>query len=335
MSKSKRQLTEKSLRNFIKRQSRSILEISEYFDASPLHIKNMLRLLKEGHYNIIEDEGSNISLGTDMNMGVIKHRYNPEMWKGDKLIFGFTSDNHMCNVNSREDVNELLYDIFEDEGIRVVYNGGNWIDGEHRFNTNEIFVRGCTNQLTYCAKNYPHRPGIITKFIAGDDHEGWYVQREGINVGQYLVNHRRELGMDDLEYLGYAEADILLTEPDQKNKSYMRLVHPGGGTAYALSYTMQKLVESYQGGEKPTIILAGHYHKLDYSYPREVHAIQMGTTCDQTLFMRKKKIQAMVGGGIVRARRAIDGTVNRVSIEFITFYDKSFYIGKDKYWKVQ
>jgi hypothetical protein len=125
----------------------------------------------------------------------------------------------------------------------------------------------------------------------------------------------------------------LLSEPGQPHESWLRVVHPGGGTAYALSYTMQKLVESYQGGEKPTIILAGHYHKLDYSFPREVHAIQMGTTCDQTLFMRKKKIQAMVGGGIVEARRAKDGAINRVKVEFITFYDKSFYIGKDKYFK--
>lgn len=332
MSKSKK-LTKQSLINFLKKDSKSLLEIAEHFNVSPLMIRQQLLDLKKEHYNIVDDDSPFISLLTNINMGTIKHPYDHRMWQGDKLKFGFCSDNHLCNQNSREDVLNALYDIFQDEGIRVVYNAGNWIDGEFRWNQNEIFVRGCTNQLKYCAKNYPYREGIITKLIAGDDHEGWYVQREGINVGSYLVNHRRELGMDDFQYLGYAEADTLLSDPDQKHKSYLRTVHPGGGSAYATSYTMQKLVESYQGGEKPTIIIAGHYHKMDYSIPREVHCIQTGTTSDQTLFMRKNKIQAMVGGGTVEARLASDGTINRVKVEYITFYDRSFYIGQDKYFK--
>jgi hypothetical protein len=330
---SKKILTLEALKRFIKKDSRSLFDIATYFNATPREVQKMLLQMKNQHYNILEDTSSMVALGTDMNVGVVVHPFDPRMWQGDVLKFGFSSDNHMCNNNSREDVNELLYDIFADEGIKTVFNGGNMIDGEHHFNKNEIFVRGCTNQLKYCAEHYPHRKGITTRFVAGDDHEGWYVQREGINVGEYLVKHRKDLKMNDFEYLGYGEADILLSEPGQPHESWLRVVHPGGGTAYALSYTMQKLVESYQGGEKPTIILAGHYHKLDYSFPREVHAVQMGTTCDQTLFMRKKKIQAMVGGGIIEARRAADGSINRVKVEFITFYDKSFYIGKDKYFK--
>lgn len=332
MSTSKK-LTKQTLTNFLKKGSKSLLEISEHFNVSPLLIREYLAKLKQEHYNVVDEESPIISLLTNIDMGVVKHPYDHKMWQGDKLKFGFCSDNHLCNYNSREDALNTLYDIFQDEGIRVVYNSGNWIDGEFKWNQNEIFVRGCTNQLKYCATHYPYREGIITKLIAGDDHEGWYVQREGINVGSYLVNHRRELGMDDFQYLGYAEADILLSEPDQKHKSWLRVVHPGGGTAYATSYTMQKLVESYQGGEKPTIILAGHYHKIDYSFPREVHCVQTATTCDQTLFMRKKKIQAMLGGGIVEARLAKDGTINRVKVEYITFFDKSFYIGDDKYFK--
>jgi hypothetical protein len=256
------------------------------------------------------------------------------MWQGDKLKFGFTSDNHLCNKNSREDVLNTLYDIFLDEGVAVVYNGGNWIDGEFRWNKNEIFIYGATNQLRYCARNFPHRPGIVTKYVVGDDHEGWYAQRDGMDVGDYLQKHRKEdFGYDDLEYLGYAEADIPLSLPEQECQSFMRILHAGGGTAYAMSYATQKIAESYQGGEKPSILMVGHYHKFDWSFPREIHAIQMMTTCDQTLFMRKMKIQAAVGGGIVEARRAPDGTINRVKVEIITFFDKGFYIGKDKYWK--
>lgn len=330
-----RTFNDKTLRNFLKKDSRSLLDICEHFNIAPQQVQKMLSTLKKDSYNIIEDDSSHsMQLNINLDKGVVQSAYDPRMWQGDTLKFGFTSDNHLCNKHSREDVLNTLYDIFADEGIGVVYNGGNWIDGEHRFNKNEIFVFGATNQLKYCAKNFPYRKGIVTKYVAGDDHEGWYVQREGIDVGDYLQKHRKnDYGHNDMEYLGYAEADIPLSLPDQEHQSYMRLVHAGGGTAYAISYTVQKMVESYQGGEKPAILLVGHYHKFDYSFPREVHAIQMATTCDQTLFMRKLKLQAMLGGGIVTARRAPDGIINRVQVEFISFFDKGFYIGKDKYWK--
>src|SRR5581483_12495394 len=87
----------------------------------------------------------------------------------------------------------------------------------------------------------------------------------------------------------------------------MRLIHAGGGSAYATSYTVQKIVESYQGGEKPQILLAGHYHKAEYGYPREVHCVQAACTEDQTLFMRKKKIAAHVGFWEVKLKQDARG----------------------------
>lgn len=106
----------------------------------------------------------------------------------------------------------------------------------------------------------------------------------------------------------------------------MRVVHPGGGSSYAISYTDQKRVESYQGGEKPSIELAGHYHKFNYGYPREVHAMQTGCTCDQTMFMRKKKLAAHVGFTVVKiAQDSKDGHVTRFSPEWNPFYDNGYY----------
>jgi hypothetical protein len=328
----KRLFTEETLKKFLHKETRSIIEISEYFDVSVKEINVVLSNLKSKKYNIRE-ENSFVTLDNDLNVATPFHPLNPKMWDGDWFRFGFTSDNHMCNIHSRLDVVHNLYDLFQKEGIHVVYNGGNMIDGEHRFNKNELVDEGhgMTKQVKYLALNFPFKEGITTKFVVGDDHEGWYVQREGIDIGEYMVQVRKEYGRDDFEYLGYGEADIALSESDQDHKSFMRVVHPGGGSAYATSYAMQKLAESYQGGEKPTVVLAGHYHKYDVCYPREIHMVQMGTTCDQTLFMRKKKIQAMVGGGIIEMHRAPNGSINRFKVEWLPFYDKKFYIGKDQY----
>ena len=101
----------------------------------------------------------------------------------------------------------------------------------------------------------------------------------------------------------------------------MRLFHPSGGTAYALSYRPQKVVESYSGGRKPNILIMGHYHKSEYiPCLRNVMVIQAGTTCGQTPFMRRKSIAAHMGFWIVEFQFGSD--INRFKAEFFAFYEK-------------
>ena len=238
--------------------------------------------------------------------------------------FGVTSDNHLCNRHSRLDVLKAAYDHFERVGIKDVFNCGNWIDGEAPFNKTELIVApGMESQLDYLVDNWPARKGITTHFIAGDDHEGWYTRREGVEIGKRLEQSAREQGRHDLHYLGYAECDIALVFG--RGAAVMRVVHPGGGSAYAISYTDQKRTESYQGGEKPHIELVGHYHKFNQGYPREVHTVQCGCTCDQTLFMRKKRLQAHVGFVEVKIKQDNQGAIERFAVEWFPFFDRGYY----------
>ena len=202
------------------------------------------------------------------------------------------------------------------------------IDGEARFNKFDIHKYGLQNQVEYFVKTWPQRKGMTTHFITGDDHEGWYTQREGVNVGQFIQLAAENAGRHDLKYLGHMEHDIRLKTA--KGQATMRLIHAGGGSSYATSYTAQKIVESYQGGEKPNILLIGHYHKAEYGFPREVHCIQVGCTLDQTPFMRKKKIQAHVGGWTVSFSQDELGNIHGFTPQWHPFYDKGYY---DKAWK--
>lgn len=240
-------------------------------------------------------------------------------------VFGWTSDNHLCNKHSRLDVLNQAYDRFAAEGVKIVLNGGNWIDGEARFNKRELVTApGMDNQINYLIDKWPVKDGILTKFIAGDDHEGWYAQREGVDIGQYLQTKAETAGRYDLKYLGYGEADISLNI--ESASTVLRLMHGGGGSAYALSYSSQKIVEAFQGGEKPSILLVGHYHKFDWCYPREVNVVQLGCTTDQSLFMRKNKIQAHVGFGIVKFQQdPVDGHITRFGVEWFPYFDRKYY----------
>jgi len=245
--------------------------------------------------------------------------------------FGYVTDNHLGSKYERLDVLNKLYDIFADEGITTVFNTGNWIDGEARFNMHDLNVHGFDNQIRYMLEKYPKRDGIITKYIAGDDHEGWYTQKHGIDAGRLLQERAYKFGRTDLEYLDYMENDIILPSKDGKGQTIIRLLHPGGGSAYAISYAPQKIVESYSGNEKPHVLLVGHYHKASYDFIRGVHVVQGGTTMDQSPFMRKKRLAAHLGGWIIEFTTHPNGAIERFRAEFFPFYDKEFY----SKWKYQ
>ena len=247
----------------------------------------------------------------------------------NSFTFGASGDQHLGSKYERLDVLNALYDAFAEGGCRVVFNTGNWIDGEARFNVHDLTVRGMVAQMRYLASRYPARPGVVTYAVSGDDHEGWYSQREGIDVGKYAERCFRDAGRDDWIDLGYMEAPVRLVNANTGKEAIISVVHPGGGSAYALSYTMQKFIESLDGGEKPAVVLAGHYHKLIAGNDRNVWWAQTGCCQDQTPFMRKKKLQAHVGGVLCKLwQDPATGAVTRFRPELLRFFNQGYYAGR-------
>lgn len=245
--------------------------------------------------------------------------------------FGVATDMHLGSKYQRLDELRDFYRICREEGVQLVLNAGNWIDGEARFNRRDLLVSGLDGQIEYLVKEYPRERGIQTWAVAGDDHEGWYAQQAGIDIGRYAAMKMREAGRDDWIDLGYMERDIALIAPSGR-EARLRLIHPGGGSAYALSYTMQKLVESYDGGDKPSAIIAGHYHKMEALNVRNVWCVQGGCFQDQTPFMRKKRLAAHVGGVIVTFRQDEEtGALLTMGAEFYRYFTRSYRHGGFRY----
>lgn len=220
-----------------------------------------------------------------------------------------------------------MYDWFANEGVKTVYHCGNWIDGEASFNKYDLLpeAKGMQAQLDYFVERYPSRKGVITFLVAGDDHEGWYCQREGVNIGRMMERTSQDAGRKDLRYLGYMEAYVTLHNPATRAKSPLLVCHPGGGSAYATSYAVQKIVEAMQGGEKPAIALFGHYHKLEYVVIRNVHVIQAGCTEDLTPFARKRKLSFHLGGWIVEAWQDQRGAITECRTWLHQYFDRGYY----------
>lgn len=234
-------------------------------------------------------------------------------WNGDRVIrFGAIGDTHLCNKWQQLTHLNRMYDIFERENIDTVYHCGDVSDGyyknrpEHVY---ELFRIGFDEQADYIIENYPQRSGVTTAFISGN-HDDTHIKNGGSNIGIRIAQ-----GRDDMKYLGMSNAKIELTP-----NCILELNHPGDGAQYALSYSLQKYIDSMSGGDKPKILLNGHHHKAMYlpEY-RNIHALEIGTFEAQTPFMKGKKIAAHVGGWICEAHVDEEGTVRRFKSEFIPF----------------
>jgi len=310
------------IRKHLRRGAMSIAELSDACNSSAGLVRRVVGELQAAHVNIKQRPDKRYHLIVELEPGGRSHttlKARSDGWQ----LFGVTSDNHLGNKNERLDVLHKLYDIFEQEGVATVYNAGNMIDGECRFNKNDLRIFGMDSQIDYLGENFPQRKGIATYFITGDDHEGWYAQREAINIGEHMEDRLRRGGRTDLIYLSNVEHDVEFRHGS--GFIVCRIMHPGGGSSYAYSYTSQKTVESFQGGEKPHILLNGHFHKHDTCSPRGVVVIQTGCTEDQTTFMRKKRLEAHVGGHLVWVKQSANGALERLRDEWIPFYDRGYY----------
>ena len=118
----------------------------------------------------------------------------------------------------------------------------------------------------------------------------------------------------NLPLLGHDEGDIKLND----NVS-IRLWHGEDRNSYALSYRVQKILESLQGGDKPSIMFCGHTHKYVKLFERNVHAISIGCLEDQTKWMRGKRLAANPGFGIYDITFNNTG-VTKLNETFYPFY---------------
>lgn len=136
----------------------------------------------------------------------------------------------------------------------------------------------------------------------------------------------RTAGREDWRDLGFMEARIDLVHGRTGVRNTLLVMHPGGGSSYAVSYRPQKIVESLQGGEKPGVIVIGHYHKLSSNMFRNVWAIQAGCSQDQTPFMRKLGLEAHVGGGVLTLRQDPEsGAIIRCKWDQLNFFVRRYY----------
>lgn len=234
------------------------------------------------------------------------------VWDGTTTLrFAIMGDTQIGSKYAQLTHLHNFYDICEKEGIKDVYHTGDITDGlkmrvGHEYELYEVSADEMRDDVV---KNYPKRDGITTHFITGN-HDASLYKQVGFDIGQAISMLR-----PDMKYLGRDCAVIHLTP-----NCTLELRHPWDGTAYALSYKLQKMIEAMESDSKPNILAVGHYHKVEYIFYRNVHALQTGCFQAQTPFTRGKGISTHMGGWIVTVRVDADGYIQSFATELVPYY---------------
>lgn len=233
-------------------------------------------------------------------------------WDGTTLIrFGLMGDTQFGSKYAQITHLHRFYDICANLGITDVYHTGDITDGlkmrpGHEY---ELYAISADEQREDVIKNYPKRDGITTHFITGN-HDASLYKHVGYDIGAAIAKDR-----PDMDYLGRDCAIVNLTP-----NCTLELRHPWDGTAYAISYKVQKMIEAMEADSKPNILAVGHYHKQEYIFYRNIHALQTGCFQSQTPFTRGKGISVVMGGYIITARVDENGYIQAFDPAFIPFY---------------
>jgi Holliday junction resolvase len=158
------------------------------------------------------------------------------------------------------------------EKVNIHLNTGDIFDGWYQNRPSSIFEQnavGFDNQMKLAIEKFSKLDAPLY-FITGNHSYNTFVRGAGVEAGIYLEDKLNQLG-HEAHFLGNAEGDVVF------NNSKIKLLHPDGGTAYALSYRPQKIIESISGGEKPEVLLIGHFHKIEQLFYRNVHCFDGST----------------------------------------------------------
>lgn len=256
--------------------------------------------------------------------GINPIKYQPKKinFPNKHIKFLVFADAHIGHMNYRPDIMDKMVKDAKRQGCEFAINAGDTIEGMsgREGHIYELHKIGYTPQMNLFNDEFSKFDCLGKDFKAYSieaqgSHSGWYQSKAnaGVQIGEELQRKNKHY-----EFIGYDEQDLILD-----NGLKLRLRHPGGGTAYAISYKMQKYIESISGGQKPHAVFQGHFHKANYLFYRNIHSYDSGCLQEQSPFMKKKGSPAHLGYWIVdmKLNRSKSKLVERVTNQFVPFFE--------------
>lgn len=231
-------------------------------------------------------------------------------FSGKHIRIGAITDTHVGHLNFSDQRMNQIFEEFKKEKVDFITHSGDVTEGlSHRpGHVYELSEIGYDKQKEKAIKVFSQWTDTPIYAIDGN-HDRWFIKSNGAYMVKDIDN-----ALPNFHFIGHDEGDISLD-----GKAVLKLWHGEDGSSYALSYRLQKIIESLSGGEKPALMLCGHTHKYVKIFERNVYAISVGSVETQTKWMRGKRISAHVGFSIIDVWVAEHG-ITKLSDTWYPFY---------------
>ena len=281
-------------------------EMKSIDDKITTEEKGILSILSKA--NVTQEELKSLLKGGK----VVYNSGKPYEIRGNKVVFGVFGDSHIGHQCFDARLMDYAIQEFNKRKVDFVVHTGDMCEGHYEnrrqgsiFELTEI---GGDAQLSKALEHLKKLKRPLY-FITGNHETNTFYKMGGIDIGKQLEDK-----LPNAHYLGIQHGEIKL---DYGQK--IQLIHPDGGSAYAISYAPQKIAESLEGGKKPAVLLIGHFHKAEYLFYRNIHVLQTATLESQTPFFKNHHISAHKGFYIVTMEVSKDG-ISKFIPEFFPAY---------------
>lgn len=236
-----------------------------------------------------------------------------------RIVFGVASDTHSGSIHTRPDaLKDFVHYAYEEFGVKKILHPGDFVAGQGVYagQEGELAAWGMEAQVDLACKDLPEKPGLEWELIGGN-HDYSFMRRNGSDPLLAITRLRK-----DIHSHGWFQAILELSGIK------VELLHPEAGGAYAMSYYLQKHIESTPGGLKPQILLCGHYHQAIWlpGY-RNIQGFYAGCFEGQSLYLKRKKLYPIIGGWIFDIGIDEDGSIRDVLPRFVNYYEGKRTVG--------
>lgn len=290
----------------------SFSKLCDMLDLSPARVKTLIDESKTRGL-VISVENDQVGFKPHVEERVQPVGIAPTI--GTRQKVAVISDTHL---GSKYCMREQLKDFVEyayAQGVREILHPGDVTDGDYRHGKFEMSHIGLDEQARDLIEVLPQKPGLNYRCITGN-HDFTFTEESGVDVGRYLSNYFHENGRSDLHFYGDRGAFLKV------NGAIVHLWHPRSGVSYARSYALQKHIEKYASGEKPNILLAGHWHVYCHVYERGVHALACPTfQGGGSAFSKSLGGAPAIGGMILSWDLTAHGTLRNFIHEYRAYFE--------------
>lgn len=232
-------------------------------------------------------------------------------FRGETIRIGYMTDMHLGSIYTNPAYIRMAYDEFSrGTGVDFVAISGDVTEGMshragHVYECSHIGYAGQKEHAIEVLSPWKESP----IYMIDGNHDRWFIKSAGAHIVKDICE-----SIPNAEFIGHDEGDIVLND-----NATLKLWHGEDGSSYAISYRLQKLIESFTGGEKPSVLFAGHVHKQGYFFVRHVHCISGGAIQSQSKWMRAKRLASHTGFHIVELKLNEKGVAS-CRVEWFPFY---------------